>query len=130
MATTLARPPYAKRDVPYAYDRGWWQTELGNIQRAIPPDKVGTLTAGSYTPTAMDSVLLANASSGPITITLPAPERVKGLVLTIKRIDATGANAVTIVGTVDGTVNPTLNAQYKAIQIVAAESGWYELNEM
>ena len=129
MATTLARPPYAKRDVPYAFDRGWWQTELGNIQRAIPPGAVSTIS-GAFTPTAMDSVLLADASGGPVTITLPKPERVKGLLLTIKRIDAVGANAVTIVGKVDGTVNPTLNAQYKAIQIVAAESGWYELNEM
>ncbi len=42
-----------------------------------------------------DSVILADAASGAMTITLPLPQNVKRRVVTIKKIDSTN-NAVTI----------------------------------
>jgi len=59
-------------------------------------------------------------------VDLEQPARVHGLVLTIKKIDAS-ANAITILGTVDGTVNPTLTAQYSGMQIIADETGWWNI---
>lgn len=123
MARIWARPPYAKRDVPDLWNSGWWSTELGNIQRAILPSRIIHITSGQYTATVQDSVLLVNATAA-VTINLPDPSRVHGLVLTIKRVDAS-ANTVTLIGTVDGVVNPTIVGQYHGMQLFADESGWF-----
>ncbi|HKW09274.1 MAG TPA: hypothetical protein VJO33_02780 [Gemmatimonadaceae bacterium] len=123
----FARPPYTKRAVPEEYDRGWIAIELGNIQRSILPATVKTVVAGAITPTAQDHFLIVNASAGPVTITLPIPGRVHGLVLTIKRIDNTLANAVTLIGTVDGVVNPTLATQYATMTLVADDANWWKV---
>lgn len=127
MARIWARPPYAKRDVPGAWDSGWVSTELGNIQRAIPPTRIVRITGGLYTPTVQDAILLINATAAAVTIDLQDPSRQHGLVLTLKRIDAT-ANAVTLTGTVDGVVNPTIVGQYHGMQIFADETGWYKIS--
>lgn len=130
MALTSARPPYARRDVPPAYDRAWLATELGNIQRAILPSTIRLVkTSGTIKPTARDNLLLINTAAGPVTVDLEQPARVHGLVLTIKKIDAS-ANAITILGTVDGTVNPTLTTQYSGMQIIADETGWWNIGNI
>ena len=121
--TILARPPYAKRDVLAEYARGWWQTELGNIQRAIPTFPTRAIAGGSYTPTANDYALMVNTTTGNATITLPDPRRVQGLTLIIKKTDAS-ANHVLIVGTVDGVVNPTLSAQYATFTVMSDGTAW------
>lgn len=127
MAITSARPLYSKRDIPPAYDRAWLSTEFGNIQRAILPPTIRLIkTSGTVKPTARDNLLLINATAGPVTVDLEQPARVHGLVLTIKKIDAS-ANAITILGTVDGVVNPTITAQYAGMQIIADETGWWNI---
>lgn len=117
MPPILARPKYTKLPVPTSYSSQFLATEFGNVQRAIPSVQV-RIIFGDDRPTTNDSVILCDATSGPITITLQDPSLVQGLVLTIKKIDSTG-NAVTIIAQVDNASNPTLSSQYKSITLVA-----------
>ena len=123
----FARPPYTKRAVPVEYDNAWFAIELGNIQRAILPATILRVRTGLYVPTVKDFLLLADASAGPVNIKLPTPGRVHGLQLTIKRVDNTLANPVTILGTVDGTLNPTIAAQYAGLVVMADDNDWWRL---
>lgn len=117
---------YTKRPVPVPAEgnlREWakllvaWLTfEFGNIQRALAPATSRTITA-SATLTVNDNLVLVDATAGNVSVTLLAPANVGDRIVTIKRIDSSG-NTVTIVGTVDNAVNPTL-AQWKAKTIWA-----------
>ncbi len=78
--------------------------------------------------TAQDSVILADATSGVITVTLPASSGLSGRLYFIKKTDA-GANAVTIDGnaseTIDGATTVALSSQYDARLIVCDGSNWH-----
>lgn len=126
MAAILqSHPPYTKRPVPTGYDSGWFATELGNVQRAMDPN--GSRTAmQDDTPTGSDSLVLYDATHGPITVTLRNPNQVQNLRLILKKIDSSG-NTVTIQGTVDGIVNPVLSTQWQSQTIQSDGFGWYLL---
>jgi hypothetical protein len=121
-STTYARQPYTKRPVPATYDAGWVSTELGTIARAIPPSTSRTTKVNDI-PTGQDSVVLYDATHGPITVTLPQPGQVHDLRLVLKKTDAS-TNPVHIVGTVDATVNPVLSTQYQSLTIQSSGSAW------
>lgn len=121
----FARPPYTKRKAPPSYDAGWFDVELGNLQRAIPPSQVRTLVA-SATLTSADAVVLVDATAGAVSVTLPMPSQVQGFLVTVKKIDAS-ANAVTLVGTIDGAANPTLPTRYKSKTIVSDGTTYFTL---
>jgi hypothetical protein len=106
---------YSKRSVPTNARElpAWLPTEFGNIERRIASARSKVVTA-NYTATVGDGLILAN---GAITVTLPNPRDVPDMVLTIKRIGAAGT--VTIGGTVDGALNPTLGSQYASKTIWA-----------
>lgn len=135
MATTIfARGSYAQpRPIPFGYDATFFGVELANIARAIPPSTVRTFvaTASNFvdTPRATDSIILYNTTAHAITVQLPQPDQAQRLVLTCKRINA-GANLVTLVGTIDGVVNRTLSAQYKAFTIVSDGSTYYIVSQL
>lgn len=59
------------------------------------------VTTGVSTPLAQNQVILADATSGDITVTLPSVADTNGKTITVKRIDAS-ANIVTVSGTIDG----------------------------
>lgn len=88
--------------------------------------KVVTKTT-DYTATIKDAVILCDASGGAFAITLPASAGAQGLMLYIKKTDAS-ANAVTIDGdgseTVDGAATLVLASQYDAARLVADGTGW------
>lgn len=116
MANILqSHPPYTKRPVPTAYDSGWFATELGNVQRAIVPFTSRTALQDD-TPTGSDSLVLYDATHGPITVTLRQPDQVQNLRLILKKIDSSG-NAVTINGAIDGVSSYSLTTQYQAVTI-------------
>lgn len=115
MPAILANPPYHRRAIPAKYDNGWLGLELSNVQRGIPSIRIRRVVADD-TPTALDHTLIVDATAAPVSIALPAADQAQGLYLVIKRIN-TGANAVTIVGTVDGVVNPTLSAVYQSYTV-------------
>ena len=101
-----------------------WSTPTTSNTTAI-----STQTA-SYTVTGSDSVVLADASTTSLTITLPAAASFTGYRFSIKRIDGS-ANTVTIgrtgSDTIDGATSLTLDQQYTALTVVSNGSGWYIL---
>jgi hypothetical protein len=85
---------------------------------------------GSYTVTASDTVVFADATSGNTTITLPAASGLTGYRFYIKRTDSS-AHSVTIAAsgadTIDGMTSFTLDLQYTAFGVVSNGSAWYIL---
>lgn len=88
--------------------------------------KVITTKTNNYTITSDDMVVLCNATSADITITLPNSSSASGYIFYIKRIDSS-PNTVTVDGngsqTIDGQTTQTLN-QYDSIQIVSDGTNW------
>ncbi len=78
----------------------------------------------TYSITDIDSIILANATSGSVTTTLPDATTVMGKHITVKKTDAS-ANAVTVAGTIDGAVNYSLSAQNDYISIVSDGTAWH-----
>jgi hypothetical protein len=98
--------------------------------RDISALSISTKTA-NYTITNNDDVIMVDASSGNITITLIAvASRTLGRPIHIKRIDSS-ANIVTIDGsgseTIDGDLSFTIDAQYDAYTLVPHSGSWYNL---
>lgn len=98
----------------------------GNITTGIV-----TKTA-NYTATANDGTIEGDATSGAITITLPATASSAGRIYVIKKIDSSG-NAVTVdpnaSETIDGATTVSLSSQYSAIivQCNYAGTAWHKL---
>lgn len=66
--------------------------------------KIGAKTAGTYTLTALENTVLADATTGNVVLTLPTASLVTGREYIVKRIDNT-INTVIIGATIDGIVN-------------------------
>jgi hypothetical protein len=83
--------------------------------------------AASYTVTNSDELLLCDATSGAITLTLPTAVGVSGRVFVIKKTDSS-ANKVTLDGnsseTIDGATTFDLWLQYQSVTIVSNGSNW------
>ena len=81
----------------------------------------------AYTLTATDSVLLADATSAAITVTLPSAVGIAGRQYTIKRVNS-GSNNVTLTTTsgqtIDGATTKTLGAQFSYTTLVSDGTGW------
>ncbi len=118
---------YNKRDVPVnpTAHKAWLETETGNIRRQIAGASHRAVTA-AYTAMISDGLILADATGGAFTVTLPAPATVPDMSVIIKRTNG-GGNAVTIGGTVDGTVNRTLASQYSTIWVWSANGSWWRV---
>lgn len=117
MANLLGGNGYTKRPVPTKPEElpAWLEKEFGNVGRRIAGASHRTVTSNT-TVLITDGLILCNAA-GPITVTWPTPIAVtEDWLVTIKRVSG-GATTVTIGGTVDGVVSPTLAAQYSSITI-------------
>jgi len=88
-----------------------------------------TITNGDspYTALVTDHTILADASSGAITINLPTAVGLGGFHLRIKKIDAT-VNIITVDGngsqTIDGALTYALFSQYGAVQLISDNANW------
>ena len=84
----------------------------------------------NYTITGTDVVVFADATSGNVTITLPAASGVAGYRFYVKRIDNAG-NTCTIArtgaDTIDGLTSLSLDLQYTSVGVVSNGSAWYIL---
>lgn len=86
----------------------------------------------SYTLTANDGTVTADATSGAITLTLPAVSGCNGRIYVLKRLNS-GANAVTVAAnaaeTIDGANTVTLGSQYSTLIIQGNADGtaWFKL---
>jgi hypothetical protein len=130
-ATTPARPPYAR--IPPTDNSEPPQTltevdrELKKIERqqqGLYQPKVITHARSPYTIAGTDYLILADATAGAVSVVFPAAARVDGMHVTIVKVDVS-ANAVTLSGTFNGVVNPSLGAQYAAITIDAGSGVYY-----
>lgn len=102
--------------------------ELWNLIRALNDrDSFAVVSKTvAYSVTRADSVVLADATGGAITITLLTPVGIKARRYTVKRLNA-GANAVTIAtasGLIDGAATQVLAAQYAKITVVSDGTNW------
>ncbi|HEV2412231.1 MAG TPA: hypothetical protein VGS28_00290 [Candidatus Saccharimonadales bacterium] len=81
----------------------------------------------SYILTTNDEVILADATTGPLTITLPTATGNTNL-YDIKKVDSS-SNTVTISAsggqTIDGGGTAVIKVQYASVTLVAAGSNWY-----
>ena len=81
----------------------------------------------AYTITATDSVILANATSGAVTITLPTAASISGRQYTVKKIDAVNnvTLATTSSQTIDGSTTQVITSQYDSITVVSDGTNWH-----
>jgi hypothetical protein len=83
--------------------------------------------SAAYTATATDTIILVDATSAAVTITLPAASGIEGQAYTFKKTDAS-ANAVTIDGnlseTIDGSTTYTLADQYDSVETISDGTNW------
>ena len=104
--------------------------KLKELENAIGRGYRTTAVAAAYTATWMDEVLLVDATSGAVTVTLPAAASSIGMRLIVKKIDAS-ANAVTIDGsgaeTIDGAATQSTTTQYAGWTIVSDGTSWFVL---
>lgn len=93
------------------------------------PVAISTKT-GNYTVLLTDNVLLANATGGSITFTLPTAASATGNIFFFKKIDSS-ANAMTVKGNgaelIDGVNTQSTTTQYEAFTVVTDGTAWYIL---
>ncbi len=93
-----------------------------------------TTKTTSYTVTSSDAAIFADASSGNVTITLPAASGLNGYSFYIKRLDNVTANTVTIArsgsDTIDGVTSLTIGAQNDVRCVLSDGTKWYVLSSV
>lgn len=92
-----------------------------------PAVATSTKTSG-YTITGTDVVIFADATSGNVTITLPAAASFSGYNFYVKRIDGS-SNTCSVArsgsDTIDGATSFLLDTQYFAVRVVSNGSNWF-----
>lgn len=85
-----------------------------------------TTVTSDYTASPQE-IVLADASGGNVTVTLPAPEA--AALVSVKRIDDGSANTVILTTpggqTIDGETDPELSVQYEAHEITSDGTEYY-----
>lgn len=104
----------------------WLDTSGGIIS---PSGNITTKTSG-YTATISDYTILCDATSGDLTIVLPAASTVSGHIYNIKKIDST-VNTVTLspsgLDTIDGAAEVSTEIQWVNITVQSDGTNWYVL---
>lgn len=94
---------------------------------AFEPMPIKTVTS-NYTATVSDEMIMVDATSGAVTITLAAASGLAGKDYTIKKVDASG-NSVIIdpnaSESVDGATTKTISSQYTSVSIRCDSANWY-----
>lgn len=78
----------------------------------------------SYTVLPTDEIITCNALSSSFNITLPSPLSTVGRKIFFKKID-TSNNIVTLIGTIEGEINPTLGPGIDDVAIFSDGSSFY-----
>lgn len=120
----LGRPVYVPPQVPNEWNPVFVRNQLAAIARSFAPNLMRTVTADTIL-AATDEVILCD---GTLNVTLLPPDQVQFLVVTIKQIQA--AATATVLGTVDGAVNPTLAVRYAAMTIQSDGVAWWLLSSI
>ena len=120
--------------------RSPWEVELAKLaleNRIATYLQGGGATRGAYRSVTTsgnvvsgDYLIIADATAGAITMTLPPAALVPGRIYAFKRINS-GANAVIVDGyaaeTIDGSATHTLTPQWNALTIMSDGTAWFIL---
>ena len=97
-----------------------------NMTPAVIPWNTKAVTA-AYSANPVDRVVLADATGGAFTVTLPNASGKRGQQpITVKRMNA-GGNAVTVAsagGTIDGASTTSIASQYTALSFISNGTDW------
>ena len=118
--------------------RSPWEVELAKLaleNRIATYLQGGGATRGAYRSVTTsgnvvsgDYLIIADATGGAITMTLPPAALVPGRIYVFKRINS-GANAVVIdpnaSETIDGAATYTLSAQWNSVTIMSNGTAWF-----
>lgn len=120
--------------------RSPWEVELAKLaleNRIATYLQGGGATRGAYRTVTTsgnvvsgDYLIIADATAGAITMTLPPAALVPGRIYAFKRINS-GANAVIVDGyaaeTIDGATTHTLTPQWNSVTIMSNGTAWFIL---
>ena len=120
--------------------RSPWEIELAKLaleNRIATYLQGGGATRGAYRTVTTsgnvvsgDYLIIADATAGAITMTLPPAALVPGRIYSFKRINS-GANAVIVDGyaaeTIDGNLTHTLTPQWNSVTIMSNGVAWFIL---
>jgi len=118
--------------------RSPWEVELAKLaleNRIATYLQGGGATRGTYRSVTAtgnvvsgDYLIIADATGGAITMTLPPAALVPGRIYAFKRINS-GANAVVVdpsgAETIDGAATYTLSAQWNSVTIMSNGTAWF-----
>jgi hypothetical protein len=125
--TTGSRPSFSVSRGPSGIDWDRAMEEIIAMQRHLlggPFIKAArTITIASDNMLFEDYGIYLDATSNNVQYVLGDPSLFEGKIIVVKRMDGT-ANTVTIVGTVDDIVNPTLTSQFDALTLQAHNGLW------
>ena len=111
----LAKLALENRIATYLVDGSVMSAQYRNVTTT------GNVVSGDY-------LIVADATGGAITMTLPPAALVPGRIYTFKRINS-GANAVVIdpsgAETIDGAATYTLSAQWNSVTIINNGIAWF-----
>ena len=98
--------------------------DLPDTHHVKTPDYSVVTQSGPYSPSDRE-IVLADASGGGFTVTLPSPG--SGKQVTVKKTDSSNDVTVDTSGSqsIDGQSQQTLVAQYEAIEVASDGSNWY-----
>jgi hypothetical protein len=115
------------------YNRQQYNIVLTLLESAVNAAADGRLfpavsTSISYTVNQNNAVILADASAGAVTISLPPAREMEQKRITVKKIDSSG-NAVTVdadgAETIDGAANKAISSQYVSHDFVSFNGAWW-----
>jgi len=101
-------------------------TEVPNATNAKTFGSITSITENYTTKGTENEVILADATSAAITITITTATNI---ILIIKKVDDS-ANAIDIVpdsGTIDGATSLSLTTQYEVVRIVCDGTNWWKI---
>lgn len=114
---------------PYSYTQGQRASHTHDETEILGLRTVVTVT-GTYVALVTDDTILADATAGAFTITLPTAVGNTGKTYFVKKIDSTSSN-VTLDGagseTIDGSATRVISLQYEAFTIQSDGSVWWIL---
>lgn len=116
--TKMVRLTSSQDDLMLVYDHTTRRLDFVGPGTMIP----STTKSGADTLAGTEGVVLADATGGGFTLTLPSASAAPKRTLFVKKVDASG-NAVQV-GTVDGG-NHSLAAQYDAVQVYSDGTNWH-----
>lgn len=89
----------------------------------------GTLNSktvsGNYQILPSDNIIYVNAS-GPVNLTLPATPALNQFIMIKDISGAAAANNITVIGTIDGVVNPVIGSNYGGALVTFNSTNWSE----